>query len=384
LGQLLCAGLGLLLRAPRRERPPAGDPAVRRIALVKFWGMGSIVLLGPAIARLRARHPQARITLVTQRANQELVRLLGQVDDGLYLELGAGPGGFLRSLAQLVLAVRQARFDLWLDAEFLTRFSALLTAVSGARCRVGFHVAEVFRGGFHHVQAPFNPHWHIVENFAALADGDLVAPAPPPALPALFPAAEAQARLEAKLAARGVSAGRPVIVVNPNAGELALERRWPIARFAALVERLQSRVGLPIVLIGAPAERRYVAELKAQLTDPAAVCDLAGETTLDELVALFARAALVVSNDTGPLHLACAAGAPTVALFGPETPVLFGPRNPRQRTVYKRLACSPCLTVHNGRSVACPYAVTHCVADITMEDVLAAAESLLAEVAPSA
>ncbi|MFP5501037.1 MAG: glycosyltransferase family 9 protein, partial [Candidatus Sericytochromatia bacterium] len=85
---------------------------------------------------------------------------------------------------------------------------------------------------------------------------------------------------------------------------------------------------------------------------------------------------LVVSNDTGPLHLACAIGTPTVAIFGPETPVLFGPRGPKHRVVYKNLACSPCLNVYNGRSVKCRFATPLCV-EISVSEVLTAVRSQL-------
>jgi lipopolysaccharide heptosyltransferase II len=345
---------------------------------MKFWGMGSLVLLGPALARLREQHPHARLILITQQANRELVELLQCVDEAWYLELGSGPRGFLRSLSQLVWRLRQARCDVLIDAEFLTRFSALVTAVSGAGLRVGFAVPEVFRGRFHHVRHPFNPHFHMVENFLTLAEQSLAPPSTPVPLPALAPPPAARALLLEKLEAHGWQAGIPLIVVNPNAGELALERRWPLARFAELIQTLNHRKLGAIVLIGAPSERGYIEQLKSLLPHSDCPIDLAGHTSLAELAALFAEAALLISNDTGPLHLACAVGTPTVAIFGPETPVLFGPRSARSRTLYQNLACSPCLTVHNGRSVRCPYPRTHCVENITVEQAVNAAEELLA------
>ena len=374
LGRLLCAAFSLW---PLSRPKPLPSP-VQSVAVMKFWGMGSIVLLGPALARLREQHPHARLILITQQANRELVELLQCVDEAWYLELGSGPVGFLRSLSQLVWRLRQARCDLLIDAEFLTRFSALLTAVSGAGLRVGFAVPEVFRGRFHHVRHPFNPHFHMVENFVTLAEQTLQPPANPVPLPPLLPQPTAREILHTKLAAQGWQGGPPLIVVNPNAGELALERRWPLARFAELIEALNARHLGVIVLIGAPSERGYVAQLKSLLPDPDGTIDLAGHTSLAELTALFAEASLLISNDTGPLHLACAVGTPTVAIFGPETPVLFGPRNARSRTLYQNLACSPCLTVYNGRSVKCPYPRTHCVEDITVEQAVSAAEELLA------
>ena len=98
-GRWLCAALGLVKRARPAPMPPAGDPSVQRIALVKFWGMGSIVLLTPAIQALRAKYPQATLTFVTQAANRDVIALLPNIDDQLNLDVGHGPAAFLRSLA---------------------------------------------------------------------------------------------------------------------------------------------------------------------------------------------------------------------------------------------------------------------------------------------
>lgn len=376
-GRALCAALGLVRRAEPGQMPPAGDPSVKRIALVKFWGMGSIILLTPAIALLREKYPQATITFVTQAANKDVIDLLSGVDELLTLDVGHGPARFLASLMRLVRDVREARFDLWLDAEFLTRFSALLTGVSGAKVAAGFHVPEVFRGGFHHVRAPFNGHWHMIDNFCQLASGDLEPVSFHRPLERLVPRPEAAASVGDKLAAAGLGLGEPYVVLNPNAGELALERRWSVERFARLADDLLQTFPGKVVTVGAPAERAYVQRMLDGVKARDRVIDLSGRTSLPELVALFAEARLLVSNDTGPLHVAAAVGTPTLAIFGPETPVLFGPRGPQHRIVYRGLACSPCLGVHNGRTVTCPFRTTHCVDGVTGAEVLAAARVML-------
>lgn len=376
LGRALCQLLSLV--APARGADWPAPENVREIALVKFWGMGSIVLMTPAIAELRRRYPQARLTFVTQAANRDVMRLLDGVDATLTLELGRGPGAFLRSLVALVAQVRRARFDLWIDAEFLTRFSALLTGVSGARTRVGFHAPEIDRGRLHDVQVPFNNYRHMIDNFCTLATGELAPPTEERPLQRIVAKAEALARVGDKLAARGLRVGEPYVILNPNAGELALERRWSVERFAALADALAPEFAGKIVLVGAPAEVPYVARMREAIARPERVIDLSGETSLDELVALFAEARLLVSNDTGPLHLACAVGTPTIAIFGPETPTLFGPRGPRHRVVYKGLACSPCLNIHNGRTVHCRFAITRCVTEISVDEVLAVVREQLA------
>lgn len=372
LGRALCTLISAAVPARPRAMPAAAD--VREIALVKFWGMGSIVLMTPAIALLRERYPHARLTFVTQAANRELIGMLAGVDDVLTLELGRGPARFAASLATLVADCRHRRFDLWVDCEFLTRFSALLTGVAGARVAVGFHDPEVDRGRLHHVRMPFNGQWHMIDNFCMVATGDVEPPPPAARRPLQRIAATPEAALAVgnKLAVAGLGVGEPYLVLNPNAGELALERRWSVERFAELADELLATFGGKVVVVGAPAERAYVQGMLAATKTRERVIDLSGQTSLPELVALFAEARLLVSNDTGPLHLACAVGTPTIAIFGPETPTLFGPRGDRHRVISRGLACSPCLNVYNGRTVSCRFAVTRCVTEITVEQVLQA------------
>lgn len=375
LGRMLCS-LGSRLMPARAQAMPAPE-AVRSIAVVKFWGMGSIVLMTPAIALLREKYPQATITFVTQAANRGIVSLLEGIDDVLTLDVGHGPTAFLGSLAKLVAAVRARRFDLWLDFEFLTRFSALLTGVSGAKTTAGYHAPEIDRGAFHHVLVPFNSYWHISDNFCALASGDLAPATFTRPLQRIVAKPEATALATTRLAALGLRPGEPFVIVNVNAGELALERRWSTERFAALTDELLTHFPGKVVTVGAPDERAYVGQMVARVSTRDRLIDLSGQTSLDELVALFAAARLLISNDTGPLHLASSVGTPTVGIFGPETPSLFGPRGPQHRVIYKNLACSPCLNIYNGRSVKCRFKTTHCVADITVADVLAVARQQL-------
>lgn len=375
VGRLLCSLGSRLL--PARPKPMPGPDTVRSIAVVKFWGMGSIVLMTPAIALLRERHPDAKITFVTQAANRGVIDLLDGVDDMLTLEVGKGPMAFLGSLAKLVADVRARRFDLWLDFEFLTRFSALLTGVSGAKVAAGYHAPEIARGDFHHVKVPFNNYWHITDNFCALASGDLEPASFERPLQRIKAKPAAAALVAAKLAEAGWRPGEPYVILNPNAGELALERRWSTDRFARLADELLATFPGWIVTVGAPAEREYVKGMVDAVQTRDRLIDLSGRTNLDDLVALFAGARLLVSNDTGPLHLASAVGTPTVAIFGPETPTLFGPRGPQHRIIYKNLACSPCLNIYNGRSVKCRFATTHCVTDISVGEVTAAARAQL-------
>jgi ADP-heptose:LPS heptosyltransferase len=172
------------------------------------------------------------------------------------------------------------------------------------------------------------------------------------------------------------------VVVNPNAGDMALERRWPTSHVTRFLTDFSARCGANLVLIGSAMEREYVESLVHGSGLVSRVVNLAGETDIGELVALLAHAVVVVTNDSGPMHIAAAVGTSTVALFGPETPALYTPLRsaPDQRHIvhHLKLACSPCMFVHDNKVLSCWFAQAKCMAGIEPADVVASVEALLA------
>ena len=395
VGPLLC----LLLVAWRRVfGAPAPLPApesVSKILVLKLWGMGSIVLASPLLERLRERHPRARIDFVSLRENAAILDLIPQLDRRITLDLGRGIPAFLIGTLRTLSQLRRERYDLLYDLEFFTRFSAIFSRLVRPRRSHGFSSKSHWRGRLHDVQVPFNAYHHVALNFLTLLRGDPMDPIDTSpidgdaALPPLRAPDTAWEACRARLAADPAwREGRPLVVVNPNAGDMALERRWPAERVAELLTHLCARRELAVVAIGAPAEREYVESVIRTARLEGRVVNAAGRIDIPQLVALLGRAAVVVTNDSGPLHLACAAGASTVALFGPETPILYGPLRSRagQRHAvhYLKLACSPCMFVHDNKVLSCWFAQARCMTGIRPAEVLASVESLLAGAAGAA
>jgi ADP-heptose:LPS heptosyltransferase len=138
---------------------------------------------------------------------------------------------------------------------------------------------------------------------------------------------------------------------------------------------LAAHPDLSIVFIGTPAERTDTESLCAEIASPR-VATLAGRTTLRELFTLFTLADIVVTNDSGPAHFAALTDIEIVAMYGPETPLLFGPLGPHVHLLHHAIACSPCLNVFNHRVSPCRDNV--CIQLITVEEVAAAVEDALA------
>lgn len=376
LGPPLCVLLAIATSlAARKSAPPPA--AVRKLLVIKFWGMGSIVLATPALRALKRAHPGARITFLTFEQNAAICGMLNAID-GVHGYRASGPLTFVASFVRLVRFLRRERFDVVLDFEFFANFTAIVTALSRAPVRVGFHTPKWWRAGLYSVGVPFD-RGHITENFLQAAEalgarGDGGGPDQP-----LVADPAAGARLGRVLAERGVRPDEPLICVNVNASALDHKRRWPWRSYLALIERLLAAGGHGrVVLIGAPEDAAYVATLVAALPPTPDVIDLSGAIGVAELVCLLRRARLFIGNDSGPLHLAAAVGVPTVSFFGPESPAMYGPRGGAHTVLYKGVACSPCLNVHTSKdNSACRNNV--CLQAISVDEAWAAVRARLAE-----
>ncbi len=172
------------------------------------------------------------------------------------------------------------------------------------------------------------------------------------------------------------------VIVNPNAGDMALERRWPQEQVAELLKHLCAQRKVNVVVTGSKAECEYVESVVNASGAAQRIVNLAGRISVLEFVALLQHAALCVTNDSGPLHIASAAGTSTVALFGPETPILYGPLRSREEqrhaVHYSKLACSPCMFVHDNKVLSCWFAQAKCMTAITPSAVLASIDSAFA------
>jgi ADP-heptose:LPS heptosyltransferase len=150
---------------------------------------------------------------------------------------------------------------------------------------------------------------------------------------------------------------------------------------AELLVHLTAQRAANVVLIGSPVERPHVDAVVRQAGVASRVVNLAGRSSIGELVALLEQAAVFVTNDSGPMHIAAATGTSTVALFGPETPTLYRPlrSSPGQRHFihYLGMGCSPCMFVHDNKVLSCWFSQAKCMSGIAAADVLASVEAAL-------
>jgi ADP-heptose:LPS heptosyltransferase len=318
---------------------------VRRIVVAKLIGMGSILQATPLLKALREQYPAARITFVTMRSNRELVKRLSCVDEVLVLDDRSVLRMALTTL-QTIGALVRSRADLYFDLEVYSAFASLLALCAMTRNRLGFYRrSAAFKKGIYTHLVYFNTRMPVRRLYLQLGR---VAGIPAGQSEFMGPIQvhdqERLAVLQRLAEAPGWRTEEPYIVVNPNASDLLLERRWPAESVIEAIRRLISS-GNQIALMGAPNEAGFVQSLYEMLApeEQFRCVNTAGRLSLGELLALIEGAACVLTNDTGPMHMSIAMQRPTVCLFGPANPEHYGQDLPYVEIFYAQVFCSPCL-----------------------------------------
>jgi ADP-heptose:LPS heptosyltransferase len=244
-----------------------------------------------------------------------------------------------------------------------------MTALVRKRFAVGFGGFANYRNSFFHDFVSYDSGQHVQQKFLGFARRlGYSGPTPPLARLDVPQPASVVAEIERRQDFTfGVN--DYCILVNINTGEMAPHRRWPVEYFNAVVESLLTRKGVRCVLIGGPNDRDNVDQFQAGLSRPDKVVNLAGRISIPELVALMQVSNLYLGNDSGPLHFAACVGLPILAVFGPESPEVYGPPATAQNTViYRSEPCGPCLNVYTDKHSRCGDNV--CLKRIVPEQVL--------------
>lgn len=305
----------------------------RRILIIKPSSMGDIVHTLPTLRVLRERFADAHIAWFVKRQWADLVERADGLD-----EVWPVKPGFGNWLAQ-IRRVREVGFDLAIDLQGLFR-SSVLAWLAGCATRIGFANAREASPFFytHRVPVP-NSDLHAVDRYLLIAEA---LGAPVQGTPEFrfrgFPADREE--VEKLLGHHGVTAGAPWIAMNVSARWPT--KRWPPEFFARTADRLQHEGLGPVALIGGPDDSAVANAVKRQMrTTPV---DLTGKTAPGLLPTLLKSAQLLLTNDSGPMHIAAAVGTPVVALFGPTSPLRTGPYGHHKRVLMHKLPCSPCFS----------------------------------------
>ena len=167
---------------------------------------------------------------------------------------------------------------------------------------------------------------------------------------------------------------KKIILLNANASDIVPLRKWPLENFVELGKQLLEDSEFTVVLTGSPEEKDVCEDLALQI-NPDRTVNFAGETSFKELITLYSISDLLITNDSGPVHFASTTNIPIIALFGPETPKIFGPMSPNAKVISLELACSPCVSVFNQKKSSCTD--NQCMKQITVAMVIQETQKIL-------
>ncbi len=395
----------------RIRRKPHSLREIRRILLIRPDHLGDLLFTTPALAEMRRAFPGAHITYLVGPWSREVVARNLNVDE---VQTCAFPGfrrdaqGALepyRLLWRLAGQLQRQQFDLAIVMRPDFWWGVWLVYLAGVPLRVG-HAHEL-QTRFLTLALPIDPYEHatrqnlrLVRAAVQLAKSvDAPAPhvpifnkslqkapsegaEPTPGKPPLefVPTDEERAWVRERLTAATITEKDTLIVIHPGTG--APVKLWEGGSWARVADTLIRTHGARIVLTGAESERALVEAVVSRMNEPALA--LIGETDVGKLAALLARAALVLGVDNGPLHLATAQGTPTARIYGPTDPRIFGPWGApsTQKVLQATQPCPGCAAIPCGRLDWLPEELpAHpCVRSVSVEAVLAAADTLLASI----
>lgn len=344
---------------------------ISSILIVKLSAIGDVVHSLPLLEVLRKKFPYARIDWVVEEGASQIIEGHPALDRVIVSRRkswqkrvlkGAGFSSVIREGAWFLKALRSRKYDLIIDLQGLFK-SGVLVGLSKGKRKIGMSGAREGAWLFlNEPPVPVDYEQHAVDRYLKLAEylecdfsswkGDISI-------------AESDKILINQVLNTNGLGGRPVIAINPMAGwETKL---WEPERFAVLADRLQDDLSCEIIFTGSGHDREIVEGISRMMKKRP--INLAGQTSLKELAYLYTRCNVLVTTDTGPMHIAAAMGCRVVALFGPTAPWRTGPYGEGHEVIRAEIECSPCFKKSCGNMT--------CMKDITVDRVLQGVRSIL-------
>jgi len=362
LGTFICRLLSLF---NFRRKTSVTTPNVEKVLVILLSEMGSLVLAYPMFRRIRKKYPNASIHVLLFKKNREMLEILKVVPSQHILTMdNTSMGRFAKDGISLLAQWRRAPFDVVIDCELFSRVSSILSFLSGAKVRVGFHPHAqegLYRGDFINRPVLYNPYHHISQQFITLVEAiesttvpkakRLVADDSREMPSVTFGRDEIQETARKLHAHAPSAAGKELVLIYPSGGLLPI-RAWPLEYYCCLSRQLLGE-GYAVGVIGLKEDKGLAEEIQSHCDDPCCI-DLTGYTkSIQELMLLFHCAALLITNDGGPGQFSALTPIPTIVFFGPETPALYASLDRKAVIFHSPLSCSPCFSAYNHRKSPC-------------------------------
>jgi lipopolysaccharide heptosyltransferase II len=343
-GRILC----LLLRKP--EKTDTKKITASSFLVIRPGGLGDAILTIPVMCALKQNFPDASITVLAEKRNAPAFGLCPHVNQVLLYD----------NLKELLVAIR-GKYDVVIDTEQWHRLSAVVARLTRSPLSIGYATNE--RNNMFSSAVQYFHEDYEMDSFYRLLEplGIIPSKKVPPYL------SISDAAVKSTKGLLGVLADKPFVAIFPGAS--VPEKRWDVKSFVNLALDI-NRAGYPIVVVGSEKERSAGEAISHGLNS----LNLAGKTSLVETVALIDKSSLLVSGDSGVLHIAVGLGKPTVSLFGPSNLKKWAPKGERHIVINENLPCSPCTKF--GYTPKCTINAK-CMRDITVDEVVEAVMRLM-------
>lgn len=348
------------------------------IVIAKILGLGSIVYSGALCGLLKVRFPSSKIIYITSKSNKDFVERFTTIDKALFLDDNT-IFSLIKSGLRLFASLWYYRPELYFDLEVYSSFSAILATLSFARNRYGFfRKSAYFKRDLYTHMFFFNTLGHISKIYRQMslcvgANGEME-------LKGLLKLTDEDKNECVKVIKALGLEGERIILININASSFCYERRWPIDSWVEYLTKCTNYFpDYSYILVGSAIEQPYVSATYQKLPHKTKqyVYNVAGSFSLGVFLSLVDRCTLMVTNDSGPLHIAVSLGIPTVSLWGPGAPDHYLPKEGMNEVIYGRPYCSPCL--YHADIPPCE-GNNVCMKMISVSSVLAATERILGKI----
>ena len=339
----------------------------KKILIVRLDRIGDVLLSTPVIKNLRDAYPDSYIAFMVRPYAREIVEGNPYLNDVIIYDKAGPEKGMIGNL-KFISYLRKKKFDLAVILHPTTR-THIITFLAGIRERVGY---DKKWGFLLTKRIPHTKQFGLKHELDYTLDILRYIGIEPSDRTLYMPVDRVCEQVAAGLLKEGgASDGDFLIAINPAAS--CASKRWPAERFAETANTLAEKYGAKIIIISGAEDKVYAGHAAAFITAKACV-NLAGRTSVGDMASVLRRARLFISNDSGPVHIACAVGTPVIAIFGRSdaglSPARWGPTGPRDIALHKYVGCDTCLA-HNCRKGF------KCLEAITVDEVVSAAEKIL-------
>ena len=362
------------------KKPPG---QIKKILFIELSEMGSSILAYSSLKKAKELFDAELFFLIFEE-NKESVTLLDIIPKNNLLTIRSKNILLLMiDTFKIIKKIKKHKIDTIIDLELFSRFSSILSYASRPSRISAFykyHQEGLYRGNFHTDKVVYNPYYHISKNFLSLvyslnektwpklkkniSENDIV----------VYQRRISQHKKNVVLSKlkkiTDIKKEDRLVIINPNASQLLPIRKWPLENWIELSKKLVNK-GYRLIIIGNNLDKEDAQIIKKIIPE---CIDFTGKTSLKELVTLFSLSDLLITNDSGPAHFASLTNIPKITLFGPETPLLYGPLG-NSINLYSELACSPCVSAHNHRKTSCKDNI--CLKSISVEQVYKEASKIL-------